>query len=233
VVSTNSPSIAGGSQPQRRRLRWLAWGAAALLGAVAGLVIALFQVSHHPAGVSAANTPEAAPVSWPAGKKRAPGFQLVDQAGAPVSLTAYRGRPVIVTFIDPLCRNFCPLEARRLNELVRDLPTRSRPAILAVSVNVYGNARANLIEDVAKWHLVRQWRWAVGSGRQLASVWRRYRIGVEVTTKKIAGVTVRNVSHTEAAYVVDTEGYERAVFLWPFRARDVLATLRRLAPSAS
>jgi cytochrome oxidase Cu insertion factor (SCO1/SenC/PrrC family) len=172
-------------------------------------------------------------VSWPAGKKRAPGFQLVDQAGAPVSLTAYRGRPVIVTFIDPLCRNFCPLEAKQLNELVRDLPARSRPAILAVSVNVYGNARANLIEDVAKWHLVRQWRWAVGGGRQLASVWRRYRIGVEVTTKKIAGVTVREVSHTEAAYVVDTEGYERAVFLWPFRARDVLATLRRLAPSAS
>lgn len=172
-------------------------------------------------------------MSWPPGKRRAPGFQLVDQSGGRVSLSAYRGRSVIVTFIDPLCRNFCPLEAEQLNELVRGLPARSRPAIVAVSVNLYGDARANLLQDVAKWRLVPQWRWAVGSGQQLASVWRRYQIGVLVTTKKIAGVTVHEISHTEAAYVIDLRGFERALFLWPFRARDLLAVLRRLAPSAS
>jgi cytochrome oxidase Cu insertion factor (SCO1/SenC/PrrC family) len=138
---------------------------------------------------------------------------------------------VIVTFIDPLCRNFCPLEAKQLNDLVRGLPARSRPAIVAVSVNVYGNARANLLQDVAKWRLVPEWRWAVGSGRQLASVWRRYQIGVLVTTKRIAGVRVHEISHTEAAYVIDRRGYERALFMWPFRSEDVSATLRRLAPS--
>jgi cytochrome oxidase Cu insertion factor (SCO1/SenC/PrrC family) len=140
---------------------------------------------------------------------------------------------VIVTFIDPLCRNFCPLEAKQLNDLVRSLPSRSRPAIVAVSVNVYLNARANLLQDVAKWRLVPEWRWAVGSGRQLAGVWRRYQVGVLVTTKRIAGVRVHEVSHTEAAYVIDGRGYARALFMWPFRAGDVLATLRRLSPSQS
>jgi protein SCO1 len=172
-------------------------------------------------------------VSWPAGRRRAPDFRLVDQAGGVVSPAAYRGRPVIVTFIDPLCRNFCPLEAKQLNELVRSLPPRSRPAVLAVSVNVYGNARTNLLEDVARWRLVPQWRWAVGGRSELARVWQRYQIGVLVTTKKLAGVTVHEISHTEAAYVIDRNGYERALFLWPFRAQDVLATLRRLASSPS
>jgi hypothetical protein len=102
---------------------------------------------------------------------------------------------------------------------------------MMVRMNVYGNARANLLEDVAKWRLVPQWRWAVGGGVELARVWRRYQIGVLVTTKKVAGVTVHEVSHSEATYVIDRRGYERALFFWPFRARDVLTTLRQLAAS--
>jgi cytochrome oxidase Cu insertion factor (SCO1/SenC/PrrC family) len=172
-------------------------------------------------------------MTWAAQRQRAPDFRLIDQLGRPVSLSADRGRPVIVTFIDPLCRNFCPFEAQQLNDLVDSLPSNSRPAVIAVSVDVYGNARANLLQDVRKWRLVPQWRWAIGSPGQLARVWQRYRIGVLVTTKKIAGVRVHEISHTEAAYVVDGDGYERALFLWPFRASDVLGVLRRLTPTSS
>lgn len=237
AVSASSSSVAGGSRPSSRRLRWLVWGAVALVGVLVGSLIALLQVSGRSAalpgaGVAAVGA-EAPPASWVAGRRRAPDFRLVDQSGGRVSLAAYRGRSTIVTFIDPLCRNFCPLEAKQLNELVRSLPSRSRPAIVAVSANVYGDARANLLQDLAKWRLVPQWRWAVGSKRELASVWRRYQIGVLVTTKKIAGVTVHEISHTEAAYVIDGSGYERALFLWPFRARDVLAVLQRLGSSPS
>lgn len=149
-----------------------------------------------------------------------------------MSLRGLRGRSAIVTFIDPLCRNFCPLEAKQLNELVRALPAAQRPAIVAVSVNVYGNARSNLLQDMTKWRLVPQWRWAVGSGDRLASVWRRYQIGVAVATKRIAGVTVHEISHTEAAYLIDGRGYERALFLWPFRAGDLRAALARLSSAS-
>jgi cytochrome oxidase Cu insertion factor (SCO1/SenC/PrrC family) len=200
------------------------------VGVLVGSFLAALQSSRRSHSIPTAAT-QAAAASWPAGARRAPDFELVDQTGRRVSLAGYRGRTVIVTFIDPLCRNFCPLEAKQLNDLVRNLPARSRPAIVSVSVNVYGNARANLQDDVVKWRLGPQWRWAVGSGRELASVWRRYQIGVLVTTKRIAGVRVHEVSHTEAAYVVDRRGYERALFLWPFRAQDVSAALRRLSSS--
>lgn len=229
-MSANPSSVADCSRPSPR-LRWVFWGAVAALGVVVGVLLALLQLSHRSAAIlgSAATAP---PVSWPAGRRPAPDFRLADQYGRPVSLGALRGRPVLVTFIDPLCRNFCPLEAEQLNELVRALPTAQRPAIVAVSVNVYGNARMNLLQDVAKWRLVPEWRWAVGGRRQLASVWRRYQIGVEVATKRIAGVTVHEVSHTEAAYLIDSRGYERALFLWPFQAGDVRAALARVSSSS-
>ncbi len=230
--SSTAPSLAR----SLRRFGWLAWAALAVVVVLAVLLLVLNLAHRSPAAAKSTEVTGGAtppPVSWGPGKRRAPGFSLIDQHGRPVSLNADRGRPVIVTFIDPLCRNFCPLEAKQLNELVRGLPAAHRPAIVAVSVNVYGNARKNLLEDVARWRLVPQWRWAVGRPGQLASVWRRYQIGVLVTTKRIAGVTVHEISHTEAAYVIDGRGYERALFLWPFRSADLRATLAKLPPAAS
>jgi cytochrome oxidase Cu insertion factor (SCO1/SenC/PrrC family) len=189
------------------------------------------QTSTH-AAPSVAPSSDAPAATWAAGKIRAPDFRLTDQRGAAVSLSGLRGRPVIVTFIDPLCRDFCPLEAKRLNAVARGFPAGEKPAIVAVSVNVYGNARADLLQDVDKWSLVPQWRWGVGTAAQLASVWKRYHIGVLVSTKKIAGVEVHSVAHTEASYVIDANGYERAVFVWPYTAAGVTRTLRALTPAS-
>jgi cytochrome oxidase Cu insertion factor (SCO1/SenC/PrrC family) len=169
------------------------------------------------------------PVTWPAGRQRAPGFSLRDQSGGPVSLAAYRGREVVVTFIDPVCRNVCPVEAKVLDQAVQQLPPSQRPEILAVSVNPYANARANLIQDVRKWNLVPEWRWAVGSLPELAAVWKHYKIAVQLTRTKIAGKTIGSVSHTAATYIVDSTGHERALFIWPFYPQDVAHVLRKLA----
>ena len=90
----------------------------------------------------------------------------------------------------------------------------------------YGNGRANLEQDFRKWQLMPEWRWGVGTQSQLARVWKSYGVGVLVTTKKIAGVTVHEITHTEAAYLVDRSGHERALFMWPFTAADVQRSLR-------
>jgi cytochrome oxidase Cu insertion factor (SCO1/SenC/PrrC family) len=166
--------------------------------------------------------------TWASGARKAPTFQLVDQRGRAVSLAAYRGRSVVVTFLDPLCRNYCPIEATRLNDVVRSLPPASRPAIVGVSVNVFGNARRYLVQDIHKWKLGSEYHWAIGSPAQLRSVWKHYDIGVLDQAKTIAGITVHNIVHTEAAYIVDANGYERALYLWPFTAADVKTTLLAL-----
>jgi len=224
-VASRASSPPGGFA--NARVRWAVWGAAALLGITAGvLILILTSSSGHATSPPLVSGPAA---TWAAGARPAPPFRLADENGKAVSLAAYRGRPVIVTFLDPLCRNYCPIEASRLNAMEQSLPAASRPVILAVSVNVAGNARRYLVQDEHKWKLGSTWHWGVGASAQLAAVWKHYDIGVSVTTKKLVGVVVRNVVHTEAAYLVDSKGYERALFVWPFRAADVEAALRDLS----
>jgi cytochrome oxidase Cu insertion factor (SCO1/SenC/PrrC family) len=225
------PAVAAGDRSARPR--WALPGVAVLCGVALGAPIVVLALVRRGGGAAAETsgsivTPPA--VRWPAGRRPAPGFVLRDQSGRRVSVAAYRGRPVVVTFIDPLCRNLCPLEAKVLNDVVGRLPASQRPEILAVSVDVYGGAdsRADLLQDVRKWELVPQWRWAVGRPGELAAVWRHYGVGVKVTTRRVGGTTINYITHTEAAFVVDRSGHERALFFWPFYPQDLERTLRQL-----
>ena len=213
----------------RPRLRWLA--SAVAVGAIA-LATPISVLSLVRGGSAGANPGRARPgtlFTLPAGRQRAPAFALRDQDGRPVSPASFRGRNVLVTFVDPLCRNLCPLEAHVLNSLVESLPVARRPAIVAVSVDMWADSRHDLLQDFSKWHLVPQWHWAVGTHSQLASVWKRYAVEVQVVTKRLAGTTVHYITHSEASYLIDPAGYERAMFAWPFSPQDVLATLRRIS----
>jgi cytochrome oxidase Cu insertion factor (SCO1/SenC/PrrC family) len=136
---------------------------------------------------------------------------------------------VIVTFVDPLCRNLCPLEAHLLNQVVGEMPAAQRPAILAVSVDRWADSRKDLLQDESRWELVPEWHWAVGPPAALAKVWKHYEIGVSVVTRKISGTTINYITHTEAAYVIDSTGHERALFVWPFYPQDLRHTLAQLS----
>ena len=211
-----------------RRLRWLVLLGALIVGIGIGTAVAVLRPARSaPASLSSAAS--GPPVTWPAGKKVAPGFTLRSQNGAPISLKQFGGRPVILTFIDPLCRNLCPLEAKTLDRVVAQMPAAQRPAIVAVSVNKYADARTNLLLDKTKWSLPSNWHWAVGAPAALARVWKAYAIGVSVATRTIAGIRVHRITHTEAAYLIDPRGYERALYLYPFRAQDVEHSLGSIA----
>jgi cytochrome oxidase Cu insertion factor (SCO1/SenC/PrrC family) len=166
---------------------------------------------------------------WKRGELRAPAFTLRGEDGRPLSLASLRGRPVLITFIDPLCRNLCPTEAQHLTDVVRGRPAGEKPFVLAVSVNPAGSTKQSLALDRRKWKLPPQWRWVVGDHRALARVWRAYHIQVLVQEKTIAGVQTRDVSHTEAAYLVDRDGYQRALFIWPYTSAAVTSALRATA----
>jgi cytochrome oxidase Cu insertion factor (SCO1/SenC/PrrC family) len=221
----------------RRRLKWARPRIAALLAvAVAAPIAAVALLSHggpRSAQKAAAQTgvhtvTQETPLTWSQGQRLAPSFMLTDQNGKRVSPGAYRGRPVIITFIDPLCRNLCPLEGRVLDEADERLPVSRRPEIIAVSVDIYADTHADLMLDFRRWNLVPQWSWAIGTPAQLQAVWKRYYAEVEVQTKHIAGTTVHYITHSEMAYVVDGRGYERALFSWPFNAKAVEKTLLQI-----
>jgi cytochrome oxidase Cu insertion factor (SCO1/SenC/PrrC family) len=207
------------------RYRWALWVSVLVIGVAIGSAIALSRSSGKPA-VKAA--PPDKGFTWAAGAKRAPNFKLVDQAGNPVSMGGFRGQPVLITFMDSQCRSLCPREARTLGSVVRSLPARQRPAIVAVSVNRWADGRGTLLRDLAKWNAPSTWHWAVGKPGALARVWRAYGIGVRDDPRTVNGITIHNISHTEATYVVDRHGYQRALFMYPFLPQDVTHALERL-----
>jgi cytochrome oxidase Cu insertion factor (SCO1/SenC/PrrC family) len=203
-------------------MRLLLFAATAVVGAGIGVAAAV-RSTHG----STQATSSAAYASWGAGAHRAPAFSLRDQNGHALTTAGLRGRVTIVSFIDPVCRNLCPLEAKELTRVVADLGSAA-PAVVAVSVNPPADTASAFRQDARVWKLPRSWRWGLGPTHTLARVWREYAIGVQVQRKTIAGVTVRNVVHTEAAYVIDARGDERALFVWPYRAADVEKFVRSL-----
>jgi cytochrome oxidase Cu insertion factor (SCO1/SenC/PrrC family) len=212
-------AVARGAGRLRLRVALPVLVAAAAVGIAAGAALTLFGRSSPAKGsndTGSSSTAGAAVETWGAGARPAPAFALRDQNGHPVSLAALHGKPAIITFLDPLCRNVCPLEAQVLNRAVAALPAGERPQVIAISVNRWGNARADLVEDVHRWRLGANWRWAVGDSAALAATWQRYGIGVQVTTQTIAGVKVHEITHTLASFLVDGSGHERALFVWPF-----------------
>ena len=211
---------------------WLRWSALAAVGLVLAIGVPIATVWLVRGGSAGARPAPSSPGTLfmlPEGRQRAPQFTLRDQNGHPLSLGSFGGRDVLITFVDPLCRNLCPLEAHVLNTLVATMPAARRPAIVAVSVDPWADSRHNLTEDFSRWSLVPQWHWAVGADAQLASVWKRYAVAVQVVTKQLAGVTVHYITHDEVAYLIDPAGFERAMFAWPFSPQDVLTTLRRIS----
>jgi cytochrome oxidase Cu insertion factor (SCO1/SenC/PrrC family) len=219
-------SSSGAAASSRELTAWLGWAVPTVV-----IVLAAVAIVHElqPGGrrrvLGAGYVPENKPSTFPAHKKRAPNFSLTDQDGRPVSIAAYRGRAVIVTFVDPLSPEAVPAPVRVLNAAERAVPASLRPTILAVSVNVNGDTRADLLRDIAKWHLLAQWRWAVGSPAQLAAAWKNYFTLVSTTTESVAGSTVRFITHSKMAYLVDAHGYERVLFGWPYSVRAVEQTL--------
>ena len=223
-MSPNAPLPAEvDARPASTRFRWAIWGGAGLVVVATALIVAFVAASHSPSSSgSAANY-----TTFAAGARPAPNFTLVDEHGRRFTLASLRGQPVIVTFIDPYCRDYCPREATILTEAAAKLGT-TPPAIVAVSTDPWANTEANFRADKLHWKLGPEWRWGTGSYGQLTSVWKHYGVAVSVAKKTIAGVTIRRITHTLAAYLIDPSGNERALLLYPFTTGDVVGASKKV-----
>jgi protein SCO1/2 len=159
--------------------------------------------------------------TWAAGVRPAPEFALRDQRGRVVSLQALRGRTVVLTFLDSLCKQACPVEGRMLAAAIKQVPQALRPRLVVVSVDPAGDTPASIAQAVAKWHLPGEVLWVRGTHSQLARVWRKYQITVEPVSGDIV--------HSTALYLIDRKGDERAGFLMPFVPGLVTDDLKTLA----
>ncbi|MHB1583503.1 MAG: SCO family protein [Acidimicrobiales bacterium] len=220
--STDTRDAAGtgpGARPGRRRYRVALPLVAAVV--VAGVVVAVaLQLRPGGAGTSpaASGVPANVPSTvgnlmqlGPAPGQQAPGFTLTDQYGHTVSLAGFRGRPVVLEFMDPHCTDICPIVSQEFVDAARDLGAAARHVVfLAVNVNRYHLGVSDVaafssghgLDQIATWHFV------TGSYRALRSVWRAYGIAVDAPGPNA------DVVHTSVVFFIGPDGRERYV-AWP------------------
>jgi cytochrome oxidase Cu insertion factor (SCO1/SenC/PrrC family) len=191
--------------------------AAAGIGAGIGLHLAF--------GSTVTRTPVTVPALhgeavWPAGRRAAPRFVLRDQDGARVSLAAEHGRTVLLAFMDPRCKQECPIEGRALAAAERLVVPAQRPVLLIVSVNPKATG-ADARAASRSWSISGAWHWLLGSRSQLARVWKAY----DITVLPERG----DIVHSTAVYVIDRKGFERVGLIAPFPPPFVADNLRVLA----
>ncbi len=161
------------------------------------------------------------------GSDPAPGFTLVDQNGAPVSLEAQRGHPVVLTFLYTHCPDACPLTAEKLHAAEQSLGPRAADVRwLVVSIDPEGDTPADASKFVAAHHLTGQVHYLLGSQSQLQPVWSAYHIAVQ--PGQDAQAQVRSVVHSLGVYVIDGQGRERVYLDQDFDPAGLTSDLRAL-----
>jgi protein SCO1/2 len=159
---------------------------------------------------------------WPQGLRRAPEISLRDSRSERFTLASVRGEPAIVVFMDSQCHQQCPLIGRALAAGFHQVPRAERPIVVAVSVNPWEDTPGSARRAIKRFGLAGfRWRWLLGTKAELEPVWREYRIQVRRTTG--------DIEHTDALYLVDSKGYERAGMVYPFLPTWVATDLKTLA----
>lgn len=141
------------------------------------------------------------------GGQLAPNFHLTDQYGQRISLSQFRGKVVVLTFLYTHCPDACPLTAEKLHNTQVQLGSNtSNVVMLAVSVDPEGDTPATAVSFSQQHKLSTNWHYLLGSHEELAPVWNSYSIYSPPVTSS------STVKHTSAVYVIDDEGHERIFF---------------------
>ncbi len=135
----------------------------------------------------------------------APDFTLTDQNGQPVSLSQFKGRPVVLTFLYTHCPDQCPLTAERLHSSMVSLGSdASKVAVIAVSTDPKGDTRQAAQNFTLQHNMQNYWHYLIGTEDALTPVWTDYNV--------YAQGQQQSVDHTLAIYIIDKQGHERTYF---------------------
>ena len=194
------------------------WRLASRLSVVtlAVLVVIVVAVLSTRAGGLSSNAPDLTPAVNSSGLQGtdlggvpAPNFRLTDQSGQPVSLSQFKGKPVVLTFLYTHCPDQCPLTAEKLHTVMLSLGSAAHSvAVLAVSTDPKGDTTAAVLNFSQVHKMQNYWHFLMGKENQLSPVWSSYSVFAAPTPTSTGG----SVAHTTAVYVIDKQGRERVFF---------------------
>lgn len=143
------------------------------------------------------------------GATPAPTFRLVNQQGRRRTLSDYRGRAVLLTFMDGHCKSLCPTTLKTMANIQKRLGRNaSRLAIVAISADPWLDAVGKPAAIATEPGSVapRQWDFLTGSLERLKPIWNAYHVGVE---EQKVGKFSANGGHDTGFFLIDDQGEER------------------------
>jgi cytochrome oxidase Cu insertion factor (SCO1/SenC/PrrC family) len=188
------------------------YGAASTAAVVAIWAVAVILIGAAPMALAQAN-PNADPIiaqaiggTAPPLHFKAPAFSLTSQDGRTVSLASLRGKVVLLTFLDPVCTNDCPLIAQEFKEADQVLGANAgRVELVAIVTNPLYHAVAYTRAFDAQEGMsgLPNWLYLTGSVTQLRHAWGSYGVAAQILP---AGAMI---AHSDVTYVIDGRGEVR------------------------
>jgi protein SCO1 len=199
-----------------------------LLGAVAALSFLLVKGPSKPSLPGGAQ--QSAPgegfygtLAIPA--KQAPAIHLRNYLGQPVTLSQYRGKAVLVTFLYANCPDICPLIASNLRVALNMLGKRaSKVQVIAVSVDPRGDTRANVARFVREHEMVGRMQYLIGSAGELAPTWAAWHVG---STREVGQPEL--VAHSALVYGITASGVLKTIYPSTFEPSEIVHDVPKLA----
>jgi cytochrome oxidase Cu insertion factor (SCO1/SenC/PrrC family) len=160
------------------------------------------------------------------GGTAAPDFRLTNQFGQQVSLSAFRGKVVVLAFTDSECTTICPLTTVSMLEAKQLLGRAGQDVqLLGVDANPDATAVSDVMAYSRSHAMVNQWDFLTGPPSQLRAVWKAYNIYVQIQSGQ--------VDHTPALFVINQRGQEEEVYLTTMAYASVGQSAQILATEVS
>jgi protein SCO1/2 len=167
---------------------------------------------------------DAAAVLAPA--KPAPALALRNYLGQPVNIDSYRGKVVLVTFLYTNCPDVCPLIASNLRAALNQMgpATASKVQVIAVSVDPHGDTPKAVAAFLARHGMTGRMQYLIGSGKELAPVWKAWGVGSERDLQK-----PQFVNHTGLVYGITASGKRLTLYASSFQPSEIAHDVPELA----
>lgn len=156
----------------------------------------------------------------------APPFELTNQHGDTVSLADYRGKVVVLTLLDPICTDICPVYANHYRLAYNALEEEEREEVVFLAFNA--NDEMTSVEAVMsatrKWRLDRipTFHFLTGDASELTAVWDAYNL--EASGDPKAGKP-GELQHSPAVFLIDQSGQLRRFLSTNFDGAPPLSAL--------
>jgi len=155
--------------------------------------------------------------------REAPDFSVAGSDGAPLVLSAYRGKVVVLAFGYTSCPNVCPVTLAVLAQAHRKLGALgSQMQVIYITVDPERDSAAQLKQYLAAFDP--SFVGGTGSAQQMAAVRKSY----GVTAEKIGAGTDYAVAHSSFVYLITRDGKLRALMPFGHKADDYVHDISML-----